>query len=467
MGIEKIDFLSDSPKNSIFNNKVNKTKFGGFLTLLFIIITLIILAYYLIYYFTEQTFSIEYTFNEKIISENERLERLESETYNPYLNFAFNLILDNGANMTDDFIIVNKKKKLIPRYTLLEKRISDIDLYILYKCGKFDINCTIPKIGRYFTFETIIQRFILDHQNEDLPLHKAEEDNWLCYQHNIIFMNPLIIQYHWRTIKYKKDPGILKFLDKLRGIDEEKQQYIGIKEYGDSSSQQMKTMVENENEFIEEINGTNYKVLGSIIFPIDFNQYEEYSRVKKDIFDYLSNVCSLSIVVFKILSLFLTKIYSYNFNNYKIVEKILFDIKFDKKGGKKIEEINNLNKKELLLLENENENSYEDNPEYSINELEDNNIRDKKNKKRILPKFNLFDFILNNIYCKCCKIRKHELISRCNEFIAKYYSIENIIYNQIKFDNIFKDYKWNNPELNNFDKNELIIQLKNLINDGS
>ena len=280
-------------------------------------------------------------------------------------------------------------------------------------------------------------------------------------------MNPLIIQYHWRTIKYKKDPGILKFLDKLRGIDEEKQQYIGIKEYGDSSSQQMKTMVENENEFIEEINGTNYKVLGSIIFPIDFNQYEEYSRVKKDIFDYLSNVCSLSIVVFKILSLFLTKIYSYNFNNYKIVEKILFDIKFDKKGGKKIEEINNLNKKELLLLENENENSYEDNPEYSINELEDNNIRDKKNKKRILPKFNLFDFILNNIYCKCCKIRKHELISRCNEFIAKYYSIENIIYNQIKFDNIFKDYKWNNPELNNFDKNELIIQLKNLINDGS
>ena len=234
-------------------------------------------------------------------------------------------------------------------------------------------------------------------------------------------MNPLIIQYHWRTIKYKKDPGILKFLDKLRGIDEEKQQYIGIKEYGDSSSQQMKTMVENENEFIEEINGTNYKVLGSIIFPIDFNQYEEYSRVKKDIFDYLSNVCSLS----------------------------------------------NLNKKELLLLENENENSYEDNPEYSINELEDNNIRKKKNKKRILPKFNLFDFILNNIYCKCCKIRKHELISRCNEFITKYYSIENIIYNQIKFDNIFKDYKWNNPELNNFDKNELIIQLKNLINDGS
>ena len=63
-------------------------------------------------------------------------------------------------------------------------------------------------------------------------------------------MNPLIIQYYWRTIKYKKDPGILKFLDKLRGIDEEKQKYIGIKGYGDPSSQQMKTMFENENEFI-------------------------------------------------------------------------------------------------------------------------------------------------------------------------------------------------------------------------
>ena len=49
MGLEMIDFLSDSPKNNIFQNKVNKTKLGGFLTLIYIIITLIILSYYLIF----------------------------------------------------------------------------------------------------------------------------------------------------------------------------------------------------------------------------------------------------------------------------------------------------------------------------------------------------------------------------------------------------------------------------------
>ena len=249
-------------------------------------------------------------------------------------------------------------------------------------------------------------------------------------------------------------------MDKLKDIDEEKQKYIGIKGYGDIYVHPIKYMIENEKELIENINGTNYRTLGEVKFSIDFNRYEEYSRVKKDILDYLSSVCSLSTTIFNILSLVLTKIYSYNFDNYKIVEKILYDIKPDKEENqKKIKENNNSNKIESLIPEKEKDNYYEDNQKYSINESEDNCIKNNEIKKRKLPKFNFFDFILNNIYCKCCKSKKHELISKCNGLITKYYSIETIIYNQIKFDNLLKDYKWNNNELNNFDENELINQI--------
>ena len=71
---------------------------------------------------------------------------------------------------------------------------------------------------------------------------------------------------------------------------------------------------------------------------------------------------------------------------------------------------------------------------------------------------------MNNIYSlKGCKIKKQEIISKCNEIIIKYFSIEKIIYNQLIIENLLKDYNWNNVELSKFDNNELIIQLKNLI----
>ena len=62
MGLSKLDLISEAPDNFIFQNKSNKSILGGFLTLIFFIITLIIFAFYLINYITEQTYSIEYVF---------------------------------------------------------------------------------------------------------------------------------------------------------------------------------------------------------------------------------------------------------------------------------------------------------------------------------------------------------------------------------------------------------------------
>ncbi len=94
--------------------------------------------------------------------------------------------------------------------------------------------------------------------------------------------------------------------------------------------------------------------------------------------------------------------------------------------------------------------------------LEDNNIIEENYN---LPELNFCDFIFNNIHDNkcCCKINRQNIIHKCNEIISKYYSIEYILYYQIKIENLLKDYRWNDPRLNIFESNELISQLKNNI----
>ena len=79
-------------------------------------------------------------------------------------------------------------------------------------------------------------------------------------------------------------------------------------------------------------------------------------------------------------------------------------------------------------------------------------------------KLSFIDFFINNIYSKCCKkFNKQEFINTCNSILLKYCSIESILYNQLLLDNLFKDYRWNNIELNNLSNNEFFIKLKNLL----
>ena len=79
-----------------------------------------------------------------------------------------------------------------------------------------------------------------------------------------------------------------------------------------------------------------------------------------------------------------------------------------------------------------------------------------------LPKLRFFDFFLNNVYSSkiCDSLRKQKLISTCDEILYNYYSIDNILLNQILFENLLKDYKWNNPRLKSIHRNELVIKLK-------
>ena len=95
--------------------------------------------------------------------------------------------------------------------------------------------------------------------------------------------------------------------------------------------------------------------MGQIRFVIDYKHYEEYKRTAKSFWDTVANICSLSLSVFNGFSFVFAKIYSNNFDNYKILEKILFNIKskddskIKKTKTKEIELNDNFNKKELLI----------------------------------------------------------------------------------------------------------------------
>ena len=85
------DFLSSAPRNFIFQKNTNKTNFGGFLSVIYFIIFLIVSIYYLLSYYNEDNYSIQYLFHEKILSFEEYYERIQSNKYNP--NFLFDVFI--------------------------------------------------------------------------------------------------------------------------------------------------------------------------------------------------------------------------------------------------------------------------------------------------------------------------------------------------------------------------------------
>jgi hypothetical protein len=217
----------------------------------------------------------------------------------------------------------------------------------LYKCNETDFECKIPEDYQYFIFGALYHGFVLDHQNGDSALHKGKD--YMEYYLEIHSSDPFIFIYNWRTVKYNTDAGFKKFWYNLKGADPETLKDIGLTGY-DTDSKSYQTLFKNESRLIRYYNETRYSAICEIHFNNDFNRWDEYSREKKSIFNALSSVCSLSLTVFNFLSFFLTGFYSNNFDNYKIVEKILFNVKPEKKEIKEKVELISLSEKTDSLL---------------------------------------------------------------------------------------------------------------------
>ena len=171
MGLNGLDFLSNAPKNFIFRNTSNKTNFGGVLFLLYIFIVILIALFYLTYFFIEEDYSVEYTHNLEVTSEDKDELKLKDDRYNPYFDFEFLFYYEkNGKKIRwpNGFALINlTNEQPIPFGVKLKLKVSDIKIAVAMN---IDYNKSIP------------HNFIVDVYHHDItsPLYQSKGDkDWI------------------------------------------------------------------------------------------------------------------------------------------------------------------------------------------------------------------------------------------------------------------------------------------------
>lgn len=456
-----LDFLSDSPKSFIFRKGSNKTSFGGILSLIYLIIILIIASFYLVGYIINEKYTVEYGYFQNVLDTNKKQELEKSPKYNPTTKFGY-IVTDGNTNRVIDnntIILMDLHNKTLPN--VFSSRVSDLSYIILYKCE--DKICNYDKIkNNYIQFNLIFNGYKLDHQGE-IPLYQQEKNGYY-FTSSYYLKSPSLKIFTWKIIKYTENLGFTDFFYNLFGIEKDNE-YIG----GNIKDTQSVSLKDIEEEILEpfQLNGTYYRVFGMGLAQIDFNSYDQYKRTKISIFDIIANICSLSMTVFSGFFFCFSKFYSVSYDNFEITEKILYKANF-KNTNKKIEEENkeNIINRDSSVSDKLLRDSIPDDINIKIKDKDKEKLIKEdydSEKNRILPKIKFIDIILNNFsFDKFCnKSKSQMMISSCNDLIFKYYSVDYIIYNQLILENLLKDYKWNNPSLNNIESNEFITRISN------
>ena len=184
----------------------------------------------------------------------------------------------------------------------------------------------------------------------------------------------------------------------------------------------------------------------------------------------------LSLTILNAINIIFSNIYSKNFDSFKIIQKILDNNSMENPSH--IELNSSFKEKDSLMpLSNDDINiksktkntstSYGESLKLDLiqnKEMENSDNSDENSIK--MPKLKLSDYLLNNIYCfKNWKSIKQEVITVCKEILLKYCSIDRLLYNQIKLENLFLDYKWNDPTLKYIKNNQDLDKLKILLNE--
>ena len=445
MGLNVLDFLSSSPNSYIFQRTSNQTNFGGVCQILSIILILGLAIYYIITYFKKDDYSIEYSYymydkKHSIPDEDKKFEfkyEIISQGYNS----------NNKELVSKNFSLMKiRSHETIPRNVVLSENIRDFDYFLVYECQ--DDKCEIDEkffLDRFYVyFGFNLDNFDLQSNN---PISSYYTEISLP-----IFINDFI-QY-----TYSFEESICTtfgfFANKNESI-------LTPKNY---------EYITAHLNFTIEKGNIKYKTLSQITFFLNDGNWDQYKRTKKSIFDTFSNICSLGITIYNAFKNGFLFLYSRNFNNYKIIQTILSGKDEKLKHNKKI-----TTTKEMKTLDNNNSDILLSKPvNYDNNnndEIEEENIDNEKMKITYeempeepdinFPKLSFFSYIFNIIYCQCrCDEKNQKFISKCNEIVSKYYSVENILYNQILIENLLKDYKWNDQRLKKVENNELIKNLK-------
>ena len=386
---------------------------------------------------------------------------------NPNLNFLVDITDGNGNRLGKNFILYDWNKhdylnRTREGFYEINKRLSDIQLILAYNCSD-DKNCTLKNEDKdresIYALSLMYEVPNITHQSIYSPIDETHKINRSLLIYSSFYSLHISSLYLEKTI-YKEDSTLF---DRFWKKEEEYESWdIGDRETYAFDALDNKIFEEKNNFYIELLQVVTYN---------RHTSYVLYKRKRLTILDTFVKLASLFPTFYKIFQ-FIFNYYSKNFNNHKIIEKVLQMNNEDYRQIKlnyiyQNEILNNENKTNKDFDENiDNINIINDSRKESLIQIENgaeiNNEEDELLSIKKMPKFSFIQFYFNNLYCKCCcnKFRKQEFLYVCNQIMLKYLSIDSILYYQMKLENILKDYKWNNSILNNIEKNLLIKKLK-------
>ena len=179
--MQKLDFLSASPSIYILNNARWKSKLGGFLSLVYILVMLMITIYYLYIYFSGKQYKLEYLINNYTgISEKDRnsiyrkpmeffllLERIN------YGDSKIHIELNKGPNLYDESNITkcNDLKEIDSNGAYFCFNMTVEDEFNLICTG----NCTNVLGGPFLSSFLLFSRALIIDHNKKEPLSNNDE----------------------------------------------------------------------------------------------------------------------------------------------------------------------------------------------------------------------------------------------------------------------------------------------------
>lgn len=456
--MKKIDFLSSAPNLFIFKNKTNKTNLGGFFFLSYLIIMFFISCAYILDYILYDKYETQF-FQENLSNQRRTDDYINDERFKSEMDFHLEF---HGIDLNLSLYDSGNKKFLGKKnndfyYKSLD---SEFLLEILQICEN-DTFCP-NNINNYKEYAGVL----IKYKGYDINLSsygfKELDDKSFTYDFKINYNEkPFSLYTNWEYIIFKEIKGISRLFSLLRN---KKDYNIGKFLKNDYVSDTL-----NWSNKITNRDGVFVKTLGFIGVYHDNPGRTYITRKKISVLDVLAKIGSLFVTINSFFA-FCFKYYSQNYDKYKIIEMI-----FNSKKNAKIElstsnndnnvsqkkiqdnkDIDDINIKEVKNIPLIKDYSFDDNNDDNEGDL-NNNGEEKKN----LPQLIFINYIYNCIYTeKYCQNKNQKIINIINEIIVKYLSIESIFFNQLKLENLFKDYIWNDSSLNNIENNDLIKKLK-------
>ena len=326
-----LDILSESPHLFILQKESNKTNLGGVLFSLYLIVIVIIIVYYIIDYIENDKYIIQSFSHFNIKTKEEQYKINEDALFDPYINFKLNYVFvidgkERGIDNENFLLYDNKKEKAFSRNSYFNSRISDFDISVVYECK--ESNCSdyydlLEKLKKengekemkynlYFQYDG----FTLLHQNADKPILKKEngQENF-DELYEINSNRTSNINNQWRNILYTEKRGFIqKDSNDSCGYIENYNTFI----YEDLSD----LLIVYYSETSDYYDLRTYLVICRITFTNDNMQYTQYFRKKISLLDVAANILSLMANIFTGAK-FILRLYSNNFNSFKILEKLL------------------------------------------------------------------------------------------------------------------------------------------------